>query len=328
MRLDMTDSRADSKTPMLRPAVSPTIDSGQARPDPAPPPPLVGVIALLLIATAMGSNHVAGRMAFDHGTSVPLAVVTRAGVTALLMALLVRQAGLSLALPRVTLGGAAAAGLLMALQSLCLTSAVARMPVALALLVFNTFPIMLALLSWLSGGERPSRRALTAMPLALAGLSLALGGRPGAFAGQPGQDLIVGSLLALCASVCFGSVLLITTRWLPAVDGRVRTLVLTGVVAVVGLAAAPMAGGLVPPRDATGWYALAALTALYAAGLSSLFVVLPRLGAVNNAAVMNFEPIAALIGAWLVLDQAMGWLQLAGAALVILAIVRLSTGRR
>ena len=48
----------------------------------------------------------------------------------------------------------------------------------------------------------------------------------------------------------------------------------------------------------------------------------------NNAAVMNFEPIAALIGAWLVLDQAMGWLQLVGAALVILAIVRLSTGRR
>jgi len=38
--------------------------------------------------------------------------------------------------------------LLIAVQSLCLYSAVARIPVALALLISCTFPIQLALITW------------------------------------------------------------------------------------------------------------------------------------------------------------------------------------
>ena len=61
--------------------------------DPAQAPgrrssPLVGIAVLLLIATAMGSNHVASRVAFDHGASVPTAVLARAGLNALFAFLL------------------------------------------------------------------------------------------------------------------------------------------------------------------------------------------------------------------------------------------------
>ena len=65
-------------------------------------------------------------------------------------------------------------GLLIAVQSYCLYSAVALIPVALALLAFQTFPMLLSLISWVGGGERPSRRVLFAMPVALVGLALAL----------------------------------------------------------------------------------------------------------------------------------------------------------
>jgi drug/metabolite transporter (DMT)-like permease len=41
-------------------------------------------------------------------------------------------------------------------------------------LVFNTFPLILSLLSWAAGAERPTRRMLAMMPVALAGLALAL----------------------------------------------------------------------------------------------------------------------------------------------------------
>jgi drug/metabolite transporter (DMT)-like permease len=82
------------------------------------------------------------------------------------------------------------------------------------------------------------------------------------------------------------------------------------------------------PADATGWTGLALLALLYSGGITALFVVLPKLGAVNNAAVLNFEPIAAMGMAWLVLDQAMVPLQLGGAALVVAAIVSLSLGAR
>jgi drug/metabolite transporter (DMT)-like permease len=290
--------------------------------------PILGIVVLLLIATAMGSNHVASRVAFDHGASVPTAVLARAGLNAVFTLLLVRSAGLSLALPRLTLARAALVGAMLTVQSLCIASAVARMPVALALLVFNTFPITLAVLSWASGGERPSRRAMIAMPVAFAGLALALGARPGAFAGGASHDYLVGVLLAATASLSFGSVLLLTTRWLGGVDGRVRTLVMMSVIVVLTLALGPSVGGFRMPADAAGWTGLALLALLYSGGITTLFVVLPRLGAVNNSAVLNFEPIAAMGMAWLVLDQAMVPLQLAGAALVVAAIVSLSLGAR
>ena len=55
-------------------------------------------------------------------------------------------------------------GLLIAVQSLCLYSAVARLPVALALLVFNTYPIWTALRDWVLYRRTPERALLLAMP--------------------------------------------------------------------------------------------------------------------------------------------------------------------
>jgi drug/metabolite transporter (DMT)-like permease len=81
------------------------------------------------------------------------------------------------------------------------------------------------------------------------------------------------------------------------------------------------------PRDAAGWAGLAMLTVLYGSAITSLFVVLPRLGAVDNAAVMNFEPVAALVLGWLVLGQTIAPLQLLGGAIVIAAIAFLSFDR-
>ena len=40
---------------------------------------------LLLIALMMGANHVAARLAFDHGVDVATAVSVRSGVTALVV---------------------------------------------------------------------------------------------------------------------------------------------------------------------------------------------------------------------------------------------------
>ena len=45
---------------------------------------------LLLIALMMGANHVAARLAFDHGVSVSTAVLFRSGVTAVVVWLIVR----------------------------------------------------------------------------------------------------------------------------------------------------------------------------------------------------------------------------------------------
>jgi drug/metabolite transporter (DMT)-like permease len=299
----------------------------------APLPRWLGVALLLTIAATFASNHVAARLAFDHGANVATAVAVRSAGAALFVLALLRHAGVPVRMPLPTLGRAVAIGLLVSVQSLCLYSAVARIPVALALLAFNTFPLMLGLISWAAGGERPSRRAFVAMPIALVGLAVALDvaglARPpaGAAAAAP-VSMGVGVAFALGGAASFASALYLTTRWLATTDGRLRTLVLMLVVAAVAIAGGALGGRFDWPGDRIGWAALAALTVLYSSAITALFVLLPRLGAVNNAAVMNFEPIAALFLGWVVLDQQVAAIQIAGALVVIGAIVMLTTGRR
>ncbi|MBM3355580.1 MAG: DMT family transporter, partial [Betaproteobacteria bacterium] len=291
-----------------------------------PIPRWVGIALLLAIAVAFGANHVAARVAFDHGANVTTAVAFRSAGTALFVLGLLLANGVSLALPAATRARAALIGLMLAVQSYCLYSAVALIPVALALLAFQTFPMVLALLSWAAGAERPSRRVLLAMPVALAGLALALEvyGGSGDVAGR-WSEIGEGVLWATGASLAFASVLLFTTKWLPAVDGRLRSFLIMSMVAASTIAGGAAAGDFRLPADNTGWIALALLVALYGTAITSMFVVLPRLGAVNNALVLNFEPIAVLAIAWVVLEQRIAPLQVLGAFIVVGAII--ATGK-
>ncbi len=281
---------------------------------------------LLGIATTFASNHVAARLAFDHGVSVPTAVAVRSLSTALVVFLLLRLTGASTSLPRATLGRAILIGLLITVQSVCLYSAVARLPVALALLTFNTFPLLLALLSWLAGGERPGTRTLVAMAVIVSGLVLALGVVEQVSQGTSPRTAS-GIAFGLGAAGAFAGVLFLTHRWLGAVDGRLRTVLMMATAGVLTLLAATLQGTLAAPTDASGWLGLTLLSLLYGTGITALFVLLPRIGAVNNSPYLNFEPIAAMILAWTLLGQQMRPTQIAGALIVVGAIVWLSLGQ-
>ena len=289
-------------------------------------PRWLGVTLLLGIAATFASNHVAARLAFDHGTNVLTAVTSRSIATAVVVWVLMRSTGVKLALPGVRPWQALVFGLVIAVQSVCLYAAVARLPVALALLSFNTFPMVLALISWLSGGERPVRRVLIALPLALFGLTLALG-VTSAFSRPMDARFAAGVGFALAASLTFSTTWVLSERWLKQVDGRMRSFTGMAVVGVVALLAGLLTDGFALPHDATGWTGLGLLTILYGIAITGLFVVLPKLGAVNNAALMNFEPVAALMLGWLILGQTIAPVQMLGMLIVIGAIVMVATAK-
>jgi len=288
-----------------------------------------GIALLLVIAAVFGSNHIAARIAFDHGSNVTTAVAFRSTGTALVVLALLLWSKTPLKIGQKTFGQSVLIGLLIAVQSYCLYSAVALIPVALALLAFQTFPMLLSLISWIGGGERPSRRVLIVMPVALLGLALALDvwGKSGDFAGR-WAEVGAGVLWALGASISFALALYLITRWLGSMDGRLRSFLFMSVVAVVTLAGGTVASGFALPADGTGWIALALLTVFYGTAITATFVLLPRLGAVNNAAVLNFEPIAVLGLAWPILGQAVAPLQVAGAFIVVGAIAWMGGGKR
>lgn len=307
---------------------------------PAFPRPLA-IVLLLLLGVVFASNHIAARFAFDHGTGLVTAVLVRSGVTALalLAVVLWMKAPWRLSAHGVPPRRVALLGVLIALQSLLLYSAVARIPVGLALLVFNLFPALFTLLNWLLGGPRPTGRKLAVMVWIFLGLALALD-LPGQLS-QPGVGsgtFWAGVAFGVGAASVFALALRVTEFHLKQLTGPVRslwtmgwvTLILGALSALVWAGAAGAEAGqwigrsLHWPTDTTGWLGLAGLTLCYGSAFSILFALMPRLDMARNAPASNIEPIAALGLGWLFLGQSLGWLQLLGAAVVFSGILMLA----
>lgn len=287
--------------------------------------------ALLLLACLFGGNHVAARVAFDHGADVVTAVAARSLVTAAVVALLVWLNRVPLVLTRRQRKVMPLIGVLVAVQSLCLYGAVARIPVGLALLAFNSWPLWTGFWAFVLYREAPQRQVLLAMPVILLGLALALdvwGAASGLGARGHWSVIGPGVALAVAAGASFGVVLALTQHEVAALDGRLRSAITMAIVGVLALAAAPLQGGLHWPSAPAGWWGLAALTVLYGTAFTSLFVLLPKLGVVGNSPILNVEPVAALVMAWAILGQAIAPVQWLGALLVVGAVMGLGLRRR
>ncbi|MHB0775715.1 EamA family transporter [Halomonas sp. WWR20] len=298
-----------------------------------PPFPRHLAIALLLgVACMFAANHVAARLAFDDGTGLLLAIMSRSALAMGVLAVLLAAQRQPLRLPPGSWGWQLGVGLLIALQSLLLYSAVARIPVAMALLLMNTFPILLALLTWALGGPRPTARATLIMTIILLGLVVVLD--VPAWLATPeamGSQWLFGVAFGLGAATVFSCALWITEHRLSGVSNSLRTfltmsmvfgcMVIAGIMGIVP-------GGLALPESPRGWSGLITLALLYGIAFSILFVSLPRLNMARNAPVMNIEPVASLILGYMVLGQMLGPMQLAGGAIVLGGIILLGLSRR
>lgn len=286
---------------------------------------------LLLIAFMMGANHVAARLAFNSGLDVATAVASRSLVTALVVAVLVVYAAVPRQINRQQARGMLAAGVLVGLQSQCLYSAVARLPVALALLAFNTYPLWAALWERLFYQHVPERSTMLAMPIILIGLALALdvsGAASGLDASTQWSRMSQGVMFALAGAAAFGLALVVVQHETAGVDGRVRTASTMTLAGLIALVVVVSQGGPHWPQSELGWWGLGLLTFLYGTALTIMFTVLPRLGVAGNSAIMNVEPVFALVLAWAVLDQQIAAVQLLGALLVVGAVMWLGLRKR
>jgi len=292
---------------------------------------LTAFATLLLIAFMMGANHVAARVAFSSGLDVATAVACRSLVTALVVGLLVIFQRVSLQLTPQHKRALPLIGLCIALQSQCLYSSVARLPVALALLAFNTYPLWAALWDGLLYRRKPERALVLAMPVILLGLALALdvlGAASGLGSAAQWDRIGAGVAFALAAGAFFGLALVWTQHETQGLDGRLRTLSSMLLAGVVALGFIGAQGGPHWPTSVAGWWGLAALTFLYGTAFTILFTVLPDLGVVGNSAIMNVEPIFALVLAWWLLEQTIAPIQLVGAGLVVGAVIWLGLRKR
>lgn len=288
----------------------------------------VAILILIAAASMFAANHVSARLAFDDGTGLLLAILTRGTVALLIMTVLALWQRHRFVVPAGKRGWQLLLGLMIAGQSLCLYSAVARVPVAVALLLVNTWPILLTLLNWAVTRRPPSLRLVLVMAVILAGVVLVLD--VPAWLADPaalGPNWVPGVAFASAAAGFFTVAIWTTDNKLAGMPGAVRsvyTMMTVLTVMVVGGVVNLVPGGLALPSSSQGWLGLALLAVLYGTASTLLFVLVPRLNMARNAPVMNFEPVASLILGYLVLGQVLSSVQILGGAIVLSGIVWLS----
>lgn len=292
----------------------------------------LAIAVLVFAACLFAANHVAARVAFDDGTGVLLAILTRGSIAFLMMFSLVIAQRHRLVIPPGKRRWQLVLGVMIAGQSLCLYSAVARIPVAVALLLVNTWPILYALLTWVLGGRRPTVRLAVIMVVILIGLVMVLD--LGTWLSDPaamGPDWLPGVVLAETAALLFAVAIWVTENRLSRLPGAVRsvfTMMTVLALMAIGGALGLVPGGLDLPQSQAGWVALASLAALYGTASTVLFVLVPRLNMARNAPVMNLEPVASLLFGFVILGQVLAPIQLVGGSIVLGGIVWLSLMRK
>jgi drug/metabolite transporter (DMT)-like permease len=304
----------------------PRLGIGAAKPSSAQFSARLSVVIVILVAATFGANHVAARTAFDHGVSIPTGIAARATGTALVLFILMKAQGVALTLERRLMGRILLTGVLVLIQSYCLYSAVARIPIALALLVFNTCPVLYLVLSWATRREAPRTNAVAATLVALFGLALALGIQTETFP-ERWEEIGAGVAWALSGAASFTLVIYSNAYWLKGVDGRLRTFLMTGIAALLVLAVGGASDALALPADRLGWLGVALLTIFYCVATCAFFIALPRLAPASIVA-LNFEPIALLGMGWVFLGQSVALMQILGAVVTVSAIVWLGAAKR
>jgi drug/metabolite transporter (DMT)-like permease len=272
------------------------------------------VLGLFAVAVTLGSGHVCARLAFTNGVNVLTAATLRsAAAAALLMVLLRLRRTPVLPLPR-EFGATLVLGLLIAAQTVLIQLAVALMPATLAILFFYTYPFFIGLGAALLGDERFSGRLAVALAAAFAGLALVLG--------VGGERVnLAGLAAAIGAALSFAAAVVLTPRLAPGLAAPLRTFYMLAATAVLFVVLLGATLDVRLPASTPGWVGLVGLALFYAAGITGLFLLLPLLGPVQSSVVLNLEPVAVAIIAWAVLGETLAGTQIAGALIVVTAVI-------
>ena len=195
-------------------------------------------------------------------------------------------------------------------------TAIVRTSLANATFLVNTTPIYVGLASFLVLGERPGPRFAGGAALALTGTAALVRADWG------GAEAVGGDLLALAAALFYSGYLLLMT----AVRRSVSTLQAllaagAGATAVLGLVAL-LRGDALAGFPPSSWLAIAgAALVSQLGGVVAVVWSLRYLRASFASVALLAQPVGTSLLGWLLMDEALGALQMAGGAAVGLGIL-------
>lgn len=303
-------------------------------PMPSARPPIAGVAIVIIAASLFGTLGPVSRFAYDAGMQ-PLAFVAWRGAiaflaTAAFVAWRIASRGATLIRPadvdrraRWSLGIAALMGFTL---NLGMFIAFDRITVALALLGFYTYPVLVAIGNVALGREPLDRPRVIALALAIAGMVAVVASQL-----DPSAEIrfdLLGVALAVGAALSQAVFVLLSRggyRAVPADQAMTVVLGVTVLCSVLLAVVSGAAGTLAYPVEAPSVMPLLLFTGLFAAAIPSmLFLTGIRLiGGTGAGILMLFEPVVGVVlAAWLLGEglapiQVLGGLAILGAALIL-----------
>jgi len=274
----------------------------------------VGVIVALAAAAGFALANTSASVAYQGGSNPLTVAATRFFVPTAALIVWLRVSGTSLVLPRRDAFAAAFLGVVTALYTWALLRSFNSIPFALAVLIFYLFPLIAAVIVASLGWEKFSWKTGAGIAVALAGLALALDVRGGHLNTE-------GVVLALLAAIGLAVVIAVSSRIFGRGDARPVTLYMAAAAGVVLLILCAVSGDFALPHTAPGWAGFVAAASLYGFAMIAFFIAITMIGPVH-ASLLSYAD--ALISAGLgvvVLNQALTMFQIAGIALVILALI-------
>ena len=280
----------------------------------------LGSAAALISAIAFASNVVLSKLAYDFGTNLHALNLIRAAVFLSCLLVAVWLSGSQVSIKRNELYRCLVLGVLLCAEMYLLLASVLFIPVAMAILVFYTYPIMIAVWTWRTGRHHLSYLGLGIMALAFIGLIITLTGSDTLLVGWDGRN---GIALALVSGICLAAILLLSEQVLEKQPARIMMLyMLLSATAVVGFVSLFLAE-LTWPASLPGWLALCGSSVLYVVATLLLFKAVDLVGSLQTAIIDNTSPIWAMILGVIVLGQWLNAQQVIGASVTIAAVMLL-----
>lgn len=222
----------------------------------------------------------------------------------------------------------ALAGLAFGIDVVTYNAALQYTTIANASLLGNLAPVAVVLGSWLLFAERPTRRILGALALALGGAALLVLPK---FAGSSVRPATPGGLtgdaLAVIAAVAYAGYIMAIRRARDVADAGRISLISSAVCAVFCLVVALVLGETVLPRSLQGWLAVAALGLVsHALGQGLITLSLGSYGASAASLVMVWPALVAVLGAWAIFGEQPSTVQAFGGVAILAAVLLVRKG--
>ena len=281
-----------------------------------------GVALITVSAASFGVMPILAKLVYRAGAQPVGLLAIRFPVAAALLGLIVvvhgdrsgtplRSAGRSTLTALVLLGAVGYAG-----QALTYFGALTRASAGLVALLLYVYPALVVILAAALLRQRPGWSTVGCLALALAGTAVTLG--------PVGGGQLTGALLALLAAAFYAGYILVGSRVTPRAGALRSTAVIMAGAGVTLLVTAAVVRPRLP-ATAAGWVALAGIVVICTVlAPLTFFAGLSRVGPADASTISTLEPVVSVFLGVVVLGEHLAPLQVAGAVVVLGAVVTLA----